>query len=359
MFIRANLPQNNYLLVKIDFIIVGQGIAGTLLGLELINRGYEIRIFDPCSNDTSSNKAAGLYNPITGRKMVKTWLADELFDGLPEFYAGLEQKLGTSFHQAIPIYRPFFSIEEQNDWNAKGQEDQYSVYIKQIHQKPTGVSELLDEFGGLELAKTGFVDLPVLIEAARNYFTEKGVFEPSAIDSDELQFSEVVTYKNFTADKIIFSDGTFFSQNVFWKNLPFKPVRGEIIDIACDLPPDRIYNRGVFMLPKNGLFRIGSTYDHELLSFEPQQKGIEELQRRMTKLFSGKYELISASAGVRPATHDRRPYIGWHPENKAVGIFNGFGTKGVSLVPYFSKLFIDSFEGTAEFLPEADVSRVF
>lgn len=346
-------------MTKIDFIIVGQGIAGTLLGLELIERGYAIRIFDPVSESTSSNKAGGLYNPITGRKMVKTWLADELFESLPEYYSNLEKKLHGTFHHPIPIYRPFFSMEEQNDWNAKWTEPAYTPYISKVHQKSIGLNNLLDEFGGLELKKSGFVYLPELLDAARKFFIEKDSLVQEQLNPSEFIFAENVSYQHFEARKIIFSEGTFVSENPFWKKLPFKPVRGEVLDIKCDLPTDRIYNRGVFLLPKGDVFRVGSTYHHDILTFEPQQSGIEELKRRLTKLFDGNYDLVSASAGVRPATHDRRPYIGWHPENKAVGIFNGFGAKGVSLVPYFSKLFIDSIEGTADIHPEADVSRVF
>lgn len=131
------------------------------------------------------------------------------------------------------------------------------------------------------------------------------------------------------------------------------------MDIHCDLPTDKVYNRGVFILPKEGYFRVGSTYDHKVLTFEPQESGIEELKMRLGKLYTGNYEILRVSAGVRPATFDRKPFIGWHPENKGVGIFNGFGTKGVSLVPYFSKLFVDSIQGKCGIHPEANVSRVF
>ena len=161
------------------------------------------------------------------------------------------------------------------------------------------------------------------------------------------------------ADRVIFCEGTYVHQNVFWKDLPFKPVRGELMEIQCDLPSDRIYNRGVFMIPRNGRFRVGSTYDHKNLSFKVDETSLLKLEERLKKLYSGPYEIQLATAGVRTATHDRRPYIGWHPENKCIGIFNGFGTKGVSLVPYFSKLFVDSIEGKTAIHREANVSRVF
>ena len=340
-----------------DFLLVGQGLAGSLLGYELLQKGYSIRIIDPNHSDTSSKKAAGLYNPVTGRNMVVTWMANELFEELPEYYEKLEIELKTTFHQRIPIYRPFYSIEELNDWMGKMDDPRFTPFIEKIHTSSLGIEGLQDAFGGIELKRCGFVDLPKMLEAFRNHF--KDVLIKDTFDHSLLSAEHTVQYMDLKASQIIFCDGPFVQQNPWWKNLPFKPVRGEIIDIKCSLPSDRIYNRGVFMLPKEGKFRVGSTYDHSLLTFEPQQKGINDLQARLSKLFDGEYEIFSTNAGVRPATSDRRPYIGWHSENKAVGIFNGFGTKGVSLVPYFSKLFVESIEGNSKIHPEADVRRVF
>jgi glycine oxidase len=345
--------------MKHDFLIVGQGLAGSLLGYELIQKGYSIQIIDPNSQNTSSKKAAGLYNPVTGRNMVVTWMADELFAELPEYYEKLETVLSASFHKRIPIYRPFYSIEELNDWMGKVDDPRFRPFVDKLHTKSLRIDGLQDTYGGIELKRCGFVDLPKMLDAFQTYFNEKGVLRQGTFDHDRLQTSDGIQYDDLEAKQIIFCDGPFVSTNPWWKHLPFKPVRGEIIDIKCALPAERIYNRGVFMLPKEGYFRVGSTYDHINLSFEPQEKGVKELQNRMTKLFDGDYELVAKDAGVRPATADRRPYIGWHPENKAVGIFNGFGTKGVSLVPYFSKLFADTIEGKTKIHSEADVRRVF
>lgn len=337
--------------MKTDFLIVGQGLAGSLLAYELIKRGHAVRIIDSGNPDTSSQKAAGLYNPVTGRKMVVTWLANELFAHLPDYYRNLENELGASFHQSLPIYRPFYSIEELNDWMGKADDIRFQPFIGQMHTECLGIPHLLDPYGGVELRQCGYVNLPALLAAFRSYFDKNGVYE-------QVHFSFESKHLYAEAQKVIFCDGPFVTDNPWWNRLPFRPVRGEVLDIRCELPTDRIYNRGVFMLPRDGFFRVGSTYDHSPLTFEPQAKGIAELQQRLTKLFDGRYELVATRAGVRPATADRRPYIGWHPQNNAVGIFNGFGAKGVSLVPYFSKLFADTIEGKSIILREADVSRV-
>ena len=131
------------------------------------------------------------------------------------------------------------------------------------------------------------------------------------------------------------------------------------MDIKTELNSDFIVNQGVFMIPKNGYFTIGSTYDHNNLTYQPQPEGIDTLKQRLQNLFTGKYEIIDERAGVRPATHDRKPYIGLHNSYKTLAIFNGFGTKGVSLTPYFAKHFVDVLQGSAALDQEVDVQRVY
>jgi hypothetical protein len=59
----------------------------------------------------------------------------------------------------------------------------------------------------------------------------------------------------------------------------------------------------------------------------------------------------------RPATIERRPFVGFHPKHSSVGILNGMGTKGCSLAPYFAKQLADNIITKKAILPEADVSR--
>lgn len=344
---------------NIQFLIVGQGLAGSLLGYELIRRGHSIAILDEGIEDTSSNKAAGLYNPITGRNLVKTWLADELFIGLDSHYCQLEKVLCTSFYESLPIYRPFHTAEELNDWMGKDGEAPYQSYVNGVKSSSIELSGLQDPFGGLLIKNSGSVNVAKMVKAFRKFFITKNLFHQDIVSSREMVFGDGIRYKNFKAKKIIFCEGPKAMENLWWSWLPFNLTRGEVLDIRCALPQDRIYNRGLFILPRDGGFRVGSTYDHKNLTYKPQQKGIKELTQKLKKLYTGAYEIVSVSAGIRPTTNDRRPYIGWHPENKAMGIFNGFGTKGVSLVPYFAKLFVDSIEGRSKVHAEADVSRFF
>ena len=324
--------------VKVDYILVGQGLAGSWLAYEMLERGLSIALFDEGKEQTSSRRAAGIYNPITGRKMVKTWLADLLFDQLEHEYEKLELKLSSNFLHRIPIYRPFKTIEDLNDWEGKMDDTSFENYLIEMRTSSIGYDQMIDPYGGIILNRSGYVNIPLFLDEMKNLFQQKNVYQKHMFDYDGMIVEEdQVKYKKWTANKLIFCEGSL-SKNPFW-NLPFRPVRGEIIDIKCNLEAKYIINQGVFMIPKNGKYTVGSTYDHNNLTYEPQETGITSLEERLQKLFSGEYEIIDKRAGVRPATHDRKPYIGIHPKNKTLAIFNGFGTKRC----FFNTTFLEAF----------------
>ena len=99
---------------------------------------------------------------------------------------------------------------------------------------------------------------------------------------------------------------------------------------------NHILSKGIFMLPFKDYVKVGSTYDNENQNEEPTEKGKLELLNRLSKLYKGNVKILEHRAGLRPATFDRKPFIGFHDKYKNLAIFNSFGSKGVSLIPYFA-----------------------
>ena len=60
-----------------DYLIIGQGLAGSLLAWELIQRDCKVVIIDN-GKENASQVAAGLINPITGMRFVKSADVDTL-----------------------------------------------------------------------------------------------------------------------------------------------------------------------------------------------------------------------------------------------------------------------------------------
>jgi glycine/D-amino acid oxidase-like deaminating enzyme len=297
--------------------------------------------------------AAGLFNPITGRKFVKTWKADVLFPFLSGFYNKAEHTLGARFFHPMNIYRPFVSIEEQNEWSAKASEPDFQHFIKEVRTQTIDPDLFTDHYGGILLNQSGYLDIKTYLSSARNFFTSLGVFEESYISS--LDVAGPTSDDGFR--KIILCDGLGSLTKKYFDFLPFRPVKGELLEVKSETHLNFILNRGVFVIPINkGMLRVGSTYNHQV-NLEKTRKGRNEIINRLSQIFQPEISVHNHYVGVRPATKDRRPFLGIHPENKRWIIFNGMGSKGASLTPYLAFHLIEHLEKGRPLESAVDIKR--
>jgi glycine oxidase len=345
--------------IEVDYIIVGQGLAGSAVAVQLLKRGQRILVIDQYSKNTSSHIAAGLYNPVTGKNAVKTWLADEIFPYLKRFYSEAEERTGKKFLFPKLLYRPFASIHDQNEWMGKSSDEMYAQYIDQVKTRPQ-YSELHDSFGGILLKRSGYLNTPIYLSAVREMIRESSLVWEEMFNDELLNLSEdFVSYKDVTARKIIFCQGERSFHNKWFGAVPIRPLKGETIVIKSDWKTDLIVNRGVYIVPGNkpGEYRVGSTYKYNDRSPLVTQEGLVELQGKLNDLLRVPYEVCEHEWGVRPTTVDRRPILGSHPIYKNLIIFNGLGTKGVSLAPYFSEVLIRWLENREPLNKEVSLAR--
>ncbi|MBU2915538.1 NAD(P)/FAD-dependent oxidoreductase [Reichenbachiella agariperforans] len=344
-----------------DYLIIGHGLAGAVLAHSLTEKNHSVMVIDQPNENHSSTVAAGLYNPITGRQMVKTWLADEIFSMLEPFYRKLEQHLDAIFLQAIGIYRPFVNQEEQNDWDIKQSDEKFSPFISFIRKKHHPEYQLDDPFGGIQLKPAGFLQIPKLLQSSKEKLLHQASYLEEEYDETRLVVaSNHVEYNGETYRKLIYANGTrALNTNLFgW--VPLRPVKGEILRGKLDKPLKTILNRGVFILPTDtGLVRIGSNYQHHFEDILPSDKGQEEITRKLESLLHEPIEIVDSVAGVRPATKDRRPIIGKHPEYEHIYLFNGFGSKGVSLIPFFTDKFLTYLSDETPLMEEVNITRYY
>lgn len=344
--------------MKVDYLIVGQGLAGSALFWQLNQRGKSVMVYDMPHENDSSLMAAGLFNPVTGRKMVKTWKADALFPYLIPFYREIEKATGTSFLHEKAIYRPFQGVEEQNDWEGKQADPAFAPFIKKVVMRPMEEEILENPFGGLLLKMSGYLDTATYLEATRAYLQSKEAFRAEHFREEQVEVvAEGVQYHDIEAKYLLLCQGRHVQQYFEW--LPFRPVKGEWIRIEADqrLSENFIPNRGVFMIPGAGnAFKVGATYDHQLTT-EPTEKALLQLKEKLSGLFKRPYEIVEQKVGFRPATKDRRPFVGVHPKHDRIATLNGLGAKGVSLAPYFAQQLVEHLENGAPLLPEVDINR--
>lgn len=337
-------------------LVIGQGLAGTLLSSALEEHSIDFKLIDQPDITHSSRVAAGLFNPVTGRKMVLTWKAPELFPLLHKRYRQLEQRLNTTFLYDIPIYRPFIDRAEQNDWEARQADPVFAPFISEVVTRPIHAGQVINPFGGLRLKQAGWLDIPALLESWRDFLADSNRLMAVEFKEDQLEQEEGGwRYDGEHFTHVVYCNGKTISESKYWHWLPMRPVKGEILDIEAEVLLPEVINRGVFFLPlPDGGYRAGSTYHQQDLSLVPTEQGKKEILDKLDKLISMPYRVKNQRVGIRPATKDRRPLVGSHPVHQTLMVVNGLGTKGVSLAPYCAEAMLALLK--REDLPDAAIN---
>ena len=105
--------------MRAEFLIVGQGLAGTALAWRLAARGRSFLIVDRDEPLTSSKVAAGLVTPVTGMRLNVNWRFPALHPEAVAFYRDAERELARRFYFDTPHVRLFKKPEEIALWQKR------------------------------------------------------------------------------------------------------------------------------------------------------------------------------------------------------------------------------------------------
>jgi len=340
-----------------DYIIVGQGLCGTFLSWNLIQQGCTVLVIDEPQTSSSSKVASGVINPITGRRMVKTWMIDELLPFAWAQYQQLGNELGVSLVKKCSVVQFHTTPQMRDAFTERLAEDE--TYL-QVEDNSTWEPYFRFNYGAAAITPCLHIEVNAMLSAWRNVLKSKGALLEEHFDLDQLLYNETgVQYKNISASKIIFCNGTDAYDMPFFNKLPFARNKGEalIVDIP-GLPATDIYKHGFTIVPwSDGLFWVGSTYEWDFTSLEPTPLFRKKVEEHLGYWLKLPFSVVAHLSAERPATLERRPFVGIHPLHPAIGILNGTGTKGCSLAPYFAQEFSRFLVDGQPITPQADVAR--
>ncbi len=344
----------------VDALIVGQGLAGTLLAFNLLNRGCSVHVIDRRLPGTASQVAAGLINPITGRRYLKSWRFDELLPVARDRYRQLEGLLGIRIFHPLPLIRSIFSIREENDWLSRTGDPAYSAYVREEADLGAYAGNLHPARSYGQICQAAQVDLPLLNNTYRAHLQAAGRFTEATFQYENLETGEeLLRYGSLTARYLIFCEGWRGAENPWFGHLPFKGDKGDVLLVRF---PGRRFEAAlkhkVFIIPlPGGKYWIGATYVHNFDEPDPLPSGREALEKRLQQTVTVPYEVDMHLAAVRPTVSDRRPMLGRHPADERLLLFNGLGTKGASLGPYWADHLARHLTEDTPIDPEADIRR--
>ncbi len=318
-----------------DYLIIGQGLAGTILSYHLIKQGNKVLVINHHDPQSSSYIAAGIFSPIAGQRLAKIWQADKAIAHAQTFYPELEKALNTRFFYPMPYVKLLINEKLRTQAQTRLQDPAYQALLQ-----PT----IYNNHDAMTIANAGYVDTVTLLDRYRTYLQHLNAYRQEKFDEQHLTIGKRITYKDITAKRLIYANGLQACNNSYFNHLRFYPTKGELLTIHADMKLNHIIGGNVFVLPiGNNLFHVGATFQRDYRDALPTQQAREWLTNELQKLIDCPYEIIEHKVGIRPTTPGHRPFVEWHNTHTNIGIFSGFGSKGVSFAPYMAHELISDY----------------
>ncbi len=302
--------------------IVGQGLAGTCLGLEFLDRGIPFRIIDSGMGG-STRVAAGLINPLTGKNFQPSWLIEDFHPYAVDFFEKLGERFGAKLWHPMPVMRLAETEKEWSKISSKLELPEVREWLdsERVGSTPERFIQQVILRGG------GWLDTRRFLSVTRNHFQEQGVLDVGVED-----------FKHADPRRILCEGAQGLMQDQLGAH---RCAKGEILTVRAQWSEDFIkIGTGGWLIPIGlGLFRVGSTYEWNQLDELPTDAGLARITEIANKLGGNEFQVVEHVAGIRPILRRSQPLIG----KNAAGnwIFNGLGSKGSLYAPKMAAMLVD------------------
>jgi len=346
-----------------DIVVIGAGIVGCATAYELARRGASVQVVDDRPAGMGATQAsAGVLAPYIearddGPLLELTVRSLDLFDkfvarvssvsGLPVSYrrtgtldvATEEESLARYEQQRAALTRKGVAAEVVDAAGVRNEEPQLADGV----------------LGGLLISTHGYVvagELTrALAAAARRHgaqLIEHGRVRRIAEKDGDLV---VETERGpLTGNGVVLAAGSWSGQieiaGVSVK-LPVRPVRGQLLHLAWSGVPLRrvIWSERCYLVPwEDGTLLVGATVEEAGFDERTTAAGVHDLIDAACEIVPRAWTagLISAKAGLRPATTDDLPVIGMSTVVPNLVYATGHFRNGVLLAPLTAQLVADA-----------------
>ena len=322
-------------LIHTDFLIIGQGIAGTLLSYELMNSGKKVLVMDNADPHKSSLVAGAVLNPMAGKHWSPSPQASTFLPKAIETYRQIEKLLDFSVLDKTELL--VFHESEEKRHHFEHQQKEHPSYFKNDNSSDHPFFNA--DFGCGVIRGLHKVDALTLLHQWQYHLQKSGSFMEGEFDFNDLEImQDQIRYQDIIASKIVFCTGAAAMLSPYFSCLPFTKNRGEALIVSIPgLPTDTIYHKQLRLIPRNDdLFWCGSNYTWDFENLLPNEawkaNAIKDLEQWLNISFEVKDHIVAQ----RPTTAGQVPIVSIHPQYKNVAILNGLGTRGFSAGPYWA-----------------------
>jgi len=317
-------------------------LAGSLLAWTLLQQQQTVVLVDSQDPQGASQVAAGLVNPVVGRRLVKPVDLNNCWGSALSCYMQLAQQFGQSFFTPKRLLRLFRQPADADRYQQRCRQPEYAELLGARFAAGESGESVSDPYGGFVQGQAGYLDVPTLLHCLREHFLQQGVLCNTMLRYQDIGIGpNSVQWQGRSFRHIVFCEGARALQNPWFRWLPFQLSKGEIITVRSRLKlPKSIIHLGNWLLPINEHeMKVGATYEWQWQDEQPSAHASKQLSSVAEQVLTHHAELqvIKHQAGIRPTTRDKNPFIGTHPDIAVLHVFNGFGSRGALLIPYYAQ----------------------
>jgi len=341
-----------------DVIVIGGGAIGTSITYELVKRGVSVTLLERGRiGGGATGASAGLVMPRGGRDVPPdlTGLGQESARLLGALAGELRERTGIDIgYRHVDVLEVAFDDTEERSLRRE-----YGRMTANRWLDPMSALDLEPRLnpsvrGAFHVTGDHQVLPRVLAQALVRAASDLGasVLEGVSADRLELHGDRVlgvgVGNQTIAAGEVVIANGAWAGA---WSKplgfaLPVRPVRGQMVSVNTAGSGLRtvISGAGGYAVTKpDGSTLLGTTVEEAGFDPRPTVQGIASLLERAPRLAPDLAEatIVSAWAGLRPATPDGLPIIGrapgWHGLTLATGHFRN----GILMAPITGELVSD------------------
>ena len=320
----------------VDVIIVGQGLAGSLLYHALTRLGQRVVVVDAGLDQAASMAAAGAMNPCASPRYTAPTPLDTWLGAARSTWLGLSESMGLRLYRRQRLIRLFRQANEAERVEQRRADPAVAAVLSEPRpDSPTGLAAAP---GHVEI-DAGQVDLPAYIQQTRQDLHQRGNLLEATFDTADLKtVPDGMCWGSTRARAVVLCQGAAARRLPGLDALPWRISRGVALTLeGQDGWPSYAVNRGKSLIPlTDGRYWLGATYDRCLDDLEPSAANQRELLRALDRLLAspGEPEVVDQRAGIRAGSHTGFPFCARLPGDRALYLFSGLGSRGTLLGPH-------------------------
>ena len=332
-----------------DYLILGAGLAGLTLAIELLKSGAKVCIIDINQPGSGASGApAGLMNPATSQKAKMPKDAIECikaFDELLNFVLG-DNKSEVVISQKV--LRPAVDNQLKSNFVDSVNSGQWpDNWIEWLDSDQ--ISRIVDiqSLGGILLHVAKGIDFRAWNQALDSKICEMNgtrLYQCSYTLNSTSSGYQIQIYDRVVTSKVVIDcTGSDMTNKSDYK---MTLVKGQtrVVNRPESFNLTHAISSYGYVLSDNLRVIIGSTYEHKYDTILPTEKHDDQILKKahlIEDFHPEKEQITERWSGIRVSTPDRVPAIGPSSTDPNFYVYFGLGSKGLFYSAFLSKILSD------------------